>query len=381
MPRATLHTDDGVFAYRLHGRRQYGVRLRIKGRLWQRQGFATKTAAQAVRDKIRSETYEGIFFPDKYQRQRAAGLTIAAVVQLVVDDYRRHQRKSLRSAHTLQAFWVAAAGPQRIDSLDPKRLTTWADQWRRGGTAPATVNRRMTFLLRGLRLANVEGAGLPLPHWTRLRESPPRSGFLDWPTFSTIREALPAYAQIPVSIGFWCGMRWGEIVSLRWSQIQLDSRQQTVTISLDALDTKTSEPRRIIMPGDLYQRLRAWRAVDPHTPWVCHRNGRRIGTLDTIWKSTCIRLGLATRQPNMREYRGPLLHDLRRSGVRNLVQAGVPEKVAMLISGHKTRSVFDRYHIVIEEDLAAAGRKVAAYCDPQYEHRMSTTNTRSRQKR
>jgi hypothetical protein len=60
-------------------------------------------------------------------------------------------------------------------------------------------------------------------------------------------------------------------------------------------------------------------------------------------------------------YEGLLVHDLRRSGVRNLVRAGVSETVARRISGHKTREIFSRYDITSEKDLNDAEQKLERY--------------------
>jgi hypothetical protein len=84
-------------------------------------------------------------------------------------------------------------------------------------------------------------------------------------------------------------------------------------------------------------------------------------------------LGGGLGQPKM-VYAGLLLHDLRRSAVRNPVRSQVPEKVAMSISGHKARAVFDRYNIVSENDLAKAGRQLEVYFeDGERVHRNAAT--------
>lgn len=84
------------------------------------------------------------------------------------------------------------------------------------------------------------------------------------------------------------------------------------------------------------------------------------------WYDLCVRSGLGKLTPakgkkyKFNRYVGLNLHDFRRSAVRNLVRAGVPERVAMEISGHKTRSVFDRYNIVDERDLVRASELIEA---------------------
>ncbi len=84
--------------------------------------------------------------------------------------------------------------------------------------------------------------------------------------------------------------------------------------------------------------------------------------LRKAWQKACVAAGLGSwikvdGVPDKR-YTGLIIHDLRRSAIRNLVNAGVNEKVAMEISGHKTRDVFDRYHIVDAADVLEAMQKV-----------------------
>ena len=86
-------------------------------------------------------------------------------------------------------------------------------------------------------------------------------------------------------------------------------------------------------------------------PWVFSHLGEQIKSFKGSWKAAVKRAGY----PNL------LFHDFRRSGIRNLKRSGVSDSVAMRISGHKTRAVFDRYDIVDEDDLLAAADKIRAF--------------------
>jgi integrase len=79
--------------------------------------------------------------------------------------------------------------------------------------------------------------------------------------------------------------------------------------------------------------------------------GEQIQNFRRAWATACEAAGCP----------GMMRHDFRRTGTRNLVRSGIPERVAIAITGHKTRSVFERYNIVSEGDLQEAARKLAAH--------------------
>lgn len=286
------------------------------------------------------------------------------VAAAVVKDYRTNSRKSLRAALMHERFFVDLCGGKLASTIDQQLLRDWAHDWRKGGVSAGTVNRRMSFLLRGLRLCT-----LTPPKWERLEEAAPRTGFYEWETFALIRSTLPEHGRPVVTIEYWTGMRGSEVFGLEWTQVRFDRRERVVFIQL--ADSKAGEPRLIAMSGDLYSVLLDWHQhTTEHFPccrWVCHRKGKKLSSLKTSWKNACVKLGLGTftkpdaKYATQKGYVGPLLHDFRRTGVRNSVRAGVPDKIALKISGHKTRAVFERYNIVNEADLIEAGRRIVQH--------------------
>ena len=150
------------------------------------------------------------------------------------------------------------------------------------------------------------------------------------------------------------GWRKDEILGLTWERVDLAAG----TVRLDPGTTKNREGRTVILTANLRAvLLEQWkqaclivkrrtleataRDIAEAVPWVFHRNGEEIRDFRGAWATDCKTAGLTGRIP----------HDFRRTAVRNMTRAGIPERVAMKITGHKARSVFDRYDIVSEADL------------------------------
>ena len=238
----------------------------------------------------------------------------------------------------------------------------------------ATINRELAFLKRAFNLGIETGKISRKPYIPMLKENNVRSGFFEWAEFAAIRDACPDYFKPVVTFAYYTGWRKEEILSLLWSQVDLASGEIRLEVGTD----KNDAGRVIALDGELLEMMQAqWgrrKVVEIPgqspallCPYVFHRNGKLIGgsagDIRNVWQKACVEAGLGQmveverNGKKEKKYSGKLFHDFRRTAVRDMIRAGVPERVAMMISGHKTRSVFDRYNIVSLNDLREAARK------------------------
>lgn len=219
------------------------------------------------------------------------------------------------------------------------------------GVGNAAINRSLAALRRMLKLAKRSRKIHDVPFIEFLKEPPARKGFLGRSDFEKLIKLLPTHLRPLVTFLYWCGCRIGETLQIEWSQVDLDARQ----IRLEPEQTKGDEGRIIPLSSELVDTLRQ---IGPKQGQVFNGTNLR-----KEWNKACASCGLGTLtevegRPYDPVYSGLTLHDLRRSAVRNLRKAGVSEKEAMRISGHKTRAVFDRYNIVSTDDVMDAMRKL-----------------------
>jgi len=254
----------------------------------------------------------------------------------------------------------------RATEITSDKITRYIERRKEQGAANGTVNRELGMLRAMFRqgMKQTPAKVAQVPHIPRLKEGK-RSGFFEHEDFLALRGALPDYVQVPITLAYYSGMRMGEVFSLEWRQVSW----QDGKIYLEAEDTKTDEPRVLYMTDDLRRVLEVWRrrTVDrwPLCKRICHRNGKPLSKIVCAWQRACKTVGLGQMvdapEKGRLVWEGKIPHDFRRTAIRNMVRAGISEQVAMTISGHKTRAVFDRYNIVNEADLKAAASRLSGY--------------------
>jgi site-specific recombinase XerD len=283
----------------------------------------------------------------------------------VAEDLRRHYETSgdrdLREARARFEHLARFFTGRRVAAIGPADITAYVETRQGEQAANGTINRELATLSRMLRLAYENGKLLRLPVIRKLKEAPPRQGFFERDRYEAVRRHLRPDLQVAAAIEYALGWRCqSEALTLELRQLDLKAG----TIRLDPGDTKNDDGRLVYLPPDLHAQIAAQlervRALERQTgriiPYLfphlrgARRRGERIRDFRKAWGTACRQAGCP----------GMLRHDFRRTAVRNMVNDGTPEKVAMMITGHRTRAVFDRYHIVAPEDLKAAAARMAA---------------------
>lgn len=147
-----------------------------------------------------------------------------------------------------------------------------------------------------------------IPHTTRLKESDARQGFINVEEYLRLLKNVPNYLQTPLALAFLTGMRRGEILGLKWSQVDLKDGKITLT----GMQTKNGKPRTIFLTKELVEILKMEKGQHPSSLYVYSHNRQRIIDFTVAWEKACKDSGLD----------GLRFHDLRRSAVRNLVRSG-----------------------------------------------------------
>lgn len=327
-----------------------------RGRLW---WIAYHFRGKEIRESARSlhredakallirrvtDVRERRFYPDEKD------LSFEDLVEGYLDDYALRELKSPRQARARVKHLRESFGGLKVSEIDPSRIRAHQAKRKAEGAAGATINRETEALGRMFRIARETGRLGVAPLFPRkLPEALPRQGFFEHTQYLAVRCELEPDLQDVLDFAYYSGWRRNEIIRLTWAEVDCAGE----VIRLDPNRVKTSEPRVLPIRGvlvDVLARRQRVRRLD--TSLVFHSKGKSVyWRLFRRWNDACKSAGVT----------GRLFHDCRRTVVRNLVRAGVPDRVAMSITGHRSRSVFNRYNITSEADLAEAMDRLSEY--------------------
>lgn len=184
----------------------------------------------------------------------------------------------------------------------------------------------------------------------KLTEGEPRKGFLKPELYQKLLFELPEELRLLFVVAYHVGLRKGALLRIKWSQVDL----QAHTIWMEGRRSNR-KPEPVAVP--IYGDVRKFIEMQPQTSeYLFARGAKPIRNFRESWQLACQRSGVP----------GFLFHDLRRTAVRNLRRAGVPETVIMTITDHRTRSVFERYNITDQTDTLEAGRKAEEFLSKEH---------------
>ena len=321
----------------------YQIRYYRNGqRIEEATGFTTYNEARNLLKDREGDIAKGVPITAKSTR-----LTFDDAAKDVVTDYAVNGKKSKGHVERRIALHLTPTfGGRTLSSITAADVRAFAAKRLEAEASPAEINRELAILRRAFRLAS-EGDKYHgrIPKIRMLQEHNVRSGFFDDAMVADVVAQLPAALQPVVKFAFVTGWRvQSEVLPLEWRHVDRKGGE----VRLDPGTTKNQAGRVFPFTDTLRTLLEAlWaehealQGKDKLCPYVFQRNGRQIRDLRKAWADACEAAG----------YPGKLLHDLRRSAVRNMERRGLSRSVAMQLTGHKTEAVYRRYAITSEADL------------------------------
>lgn len=308
-------------------------------------GTTKETKARRILRSREGDVEHGIQIDPKRDR-----IVVDDALKSVEDDYTINGRKSLddvkrRITLHLKPFFKA----RRLSSLTDADVLAFVTHRKDEGAVNGTINRELAVLKRAFRLARLRSR----PEIPKLQEANARRGFFEREQFEALRAKLPVELRNLVTFAYLTGWRLkSEILPLEWRQVDWQGR----TVKLDPGTTKNRDGRTFpftaalesLLKEQLVEHERRKKQDGKIVRFVFHRGGERIKSIRGAWKTACTAAGVP----------GRIVHDFRRTAVRNLERDGVPRSAAMAMVGHKTEAIYRRYAIVDAGMLREAAARI-----------------------
>lgn len=337
--------DYGTGSVYQRGKRWWIAVPLPNGRRSLEPGGLTKTEA---RDKLKERLLE--VASGNVTPRAASRITVRELLSELALDLQRRGTKSLSYVSEMKPV-VEAFGDDPISAITPARLKQYQQRKRALGKADATINRSLGVLRQAFNLAKREGRITAVPFFPMLPERNARRGFITRAELDKVRACMTPALGDAWLFGFLTGWRRGEVLPLRWEQV--DRRKLEVRLT----DSKNGEGRVIPIVGELAELLeRRWQArryklkrndTPFVSPLVFHEKGKPLQDFRKRARTAFDAAGVPRR----------LFHDLRRSFCKDAVDAGGDIPTVMAITGHKTVATFLRYKIVEKGRMAEVLRR------------------------